>query len=68
MNQVPDRQNDAKERMDSAPIGTSSGVVLGAGIGMILGAALGNAGVGMVLGAACGLVSATAIGRKRRRQ
>lgn len=38
-------------------------VALGAGLGMICGAALGNAGFGLVLGAAAGL----AVGRLRRR-
>jgi hypothetical protein len=35
---------------------SSLGVVSGAGVGMIFGAAFGNVGVGMVLGAGLGLV------------
>ena len=35
--------------------GKGKGTALGAGVGMIFGAALGNIGVGMVLGAGLGL-------------
>ena len=34
----------------------NSAIALGAGVGIILGAGLGNAGVGLVLGAALGVV------------
>lgn len=37
------------------------GVILGAGIGMIAGAALGNIAVGMVVGAALGAIGAFAV-------
>ena len=40
------------------------GVVLGAGAGIVFGAALGNPGAGMVIGAALGLVFGPAVVRK----
>jgi hypothetical protein len=47
-------------------IRTKSAVVLGAGVGLIVGAALGNAGVGMILGAAVGLASPRVVDGIRR--
>jgi hypothetical protein len=46
-------------------IGNKSKIALGAGLGMIFGAALGGAAVGLVLGAAAG-ASAAALGARRR--
>jgi hypothetical protein len=41
-------------------------VVVGAGAGLVFGAAFGNAGLGMVVGAAVGLVLGANAGRARR--
>jgi hypothetical protein len=43
---------------------TSTGVVLGAGIGMIIGAAMGSVATGLVLGAALGLIVSPELLRK----
>jgi hypothetical protein len=44
--------------------GTRKGIVMGAGVGMIFGAALGDPGVGLVLGAGLGLVVGAAHDRR----
>lgn len=43
--------------------GTARGIALGAGVGIILGAGLGNPGFGLVLGAALGLVAGPSVVR-----
>lgn len=50
---------------ESTPRGAKSkGIALGAGLGMIFGAGLGNPAAGLVLGAALGLVLGPALVRK----
>jgi len=61
MNEEPSRQTGP------APMRTSKGVVLGAGAGMVVGAALGDAGTGMVLGAGLGLVVGLVLARPGKR-
>ncbi len=61
MREEPDKQTG------QAPMHTSKGVVWGAGAGMVIGAALGDAGTGMVLGAGLGLVVGLVRGRRDKR-
>lgn len=49
-----DPANDGRRKF---PLRGSNAVAIGAGVGLILGAALGDPGVGMVLGAAVGVVA-----------
>ncbi len=47
---------DLNERAGSKSVDAKKGIVFGAGVGMIFGAAFGNPGVGLVLGAGFGLL------------
>ena len=55
---MPDNQRKTTNSENAA---RGKGVALGAGAGIVLGAAFGNPGVGMVLGAAAGLVFGAAL-------
>lgn len=55
---------DSMDRTDRTPT-HGKNVALGAGVGMIFGAAFGNPGIGLVLGAALGLVVGGVLGRSR---
>jgi hypothetical protein len=58
--------NAGPDGTPKSTIHTKSAVVVGAGVGLIVGAALGNAGVGMVLGAAAGLAAPKVVAGIRR--
>lgn len=58
---------DPKGQAHRAWTGSSKAIALGAGVGMIFGAASGNAGAGMVLGAAFGLVFPGVFERMRQK-
>ena len=55
MNEIPKAQTDRRNG------GKGAGVVMGAGVGMIVGAAFGTAGVGLVFGALAGLLVDTVL-------
>jgi uncharacterized membrane protein len=57
---MADKERDSGNR---PKLTTGRGIALGAGVGLIFGAAFGNPGVGMVLGAGAGLVCARIAGR-----
>ncbi len=57
---------DSKEPTGIKSPGVRKGVVIGAGVGMIFGAAFGNPGVGLVLGAGFGILFGAVSERARK--
>ena len=56
--------DDQQDQRGVSGANRAKGVALGAGAGMIVGAALGSPGVGLVLGAALGLIVGPSLVRK----